>query len=83
VDQRRGGQSLGRAADSSIIGRLPFTDGVVRDVYEDMDGRQWVTGYDGERAYGVSLLRRTRRRSSRAYRREWAMATARRRDCAH
>jgi hypothetical protein len=26
-----------------------------RDVYEDSDGRQWVVGYDGERAYGVWL----------------------------
>jgi hypothetical protein len=36
-----------------VVGRVPFTDGVTRDVYEDADGRQWVTGYDGERVFGV------------------------------
>jgi hypothetical protein len=36
-----------------LIGRIPFVDGVTRDVYEDPDGRQWVAGYDGERVYGV------------------------------
>ena len=25
-------------------------------MHEDDDGRQWVTGYDGERVYGVWLL---------------------------
>jgi hypothetical protein len=38
-----------------VIGRVPFTDGVVRDVYEDADDRQWVIGHDGERVYGVWL----------------------------
>ncbi len=28
---------------------------MTRDVYEDDDGRQWITGYDGERVYGVWL----------------------------
>jgi len=28
---------------------VPFTDGVVRDVYEDADGRQSVIGCEGER----------------------------------
>jgi len=41
--------------DSRVVGRVPFADGVTRDVYEDTDGRQWVTGYDGERGYGVWL----------------------------
>jgi hypothetical protein len=35
------------ATDSRIIGRVPFTDGAVRDLYEDADGRQWV-GDDAE-----------------------------------
>jgi hypothetical protein len=38
------------------VGRVPFVDGVTRVVYEDPDGRQWVTGYEGERVYGVWLL---------------------------
>ena len=41
--------------DSRAVGRVPFVDGVLRDVYEDADGRQWVTGYEGERVYGVWL----------------------------
>jgi hypothetical protein len=40
------------AADSRIIGRVQFVDGVARDVHEDADGRQWVVSYDGERMYG-------------------------------
>jgi hypothetical protein len=43
------------ATDSRIIGRVPFTDGAEREVYEDDDGRQWVVGHDGERVYGVWL----------------------------
>jgi hypothetical protein len=42
--------------DSRIIGRVPFVDGVTRDVYEDPDERQWVIGYEGERVYGVWIL---------------------------
>jgi hypothetical protein len=41
---------------SRIIGSVPFVDGVARDVHEDADGRQWVTGYEGEMVYGVWLL---------------------------
>jgi hypothetical protein len=26
--------------DSRVVGRVPFADGVTRDVYEDTDGRQ-------------------------------------------
>ena len=44
------------ATDSRIIGRVPFVDGVNREVYEDADGRQLVTGYAGERVYGVWLI---------------------------
>jgi hypothetical protein len=40
---------MSEATEPRIIGRVPFVDGVVRDVYEDADGRQWVIGYDGER----------------------------------
>jgi hypothetical protein len=42
--------------DSRPIGRIPFVDGVVRDVQEENDGRQWVTGHEGEKVYGVWLL---------------------------
>jgi hypothetical protein len=42
--------------ESRIVGRVPFTDGVTREVYKDSDGRQWVTGYDGERVYGVWMM---------------------------
>jgi hypothetical protein len=42
--------------DSRVIGRVPFVDGVTRDVYEDGEGRHWVAGYDGERVYGVWLV---------------------------
>jgi hypothetical protein len=38
------------------VGRVPFVDGVAREVYEDADGRQWVVGYEGERVYGVLLV---------------------------
>jgi hypothetical protein len=41
--------------DSCVVGRVPFADGVIRDVYEAADGRQWLAGYDGERVYGVWL----------------------------
>jgi hypothetical protein len=40
-------------SDSGPVGRVPFVDGVTREVYEDPDGRQWVTGNEGERVYGV------------------------------
>ena len=42
--------------DPRTIGRVPFMDGVARDVYEDADGRPWVTGYDGERIYEVWMM---------------------------
>ena len=45
-----------RPEDSRVVGRVPFVDGVTRDVYEDADGRQWVAGYGGERVYGVWLV---------------------------
>jgi hypothetical protein len=35
---------------------VPFVGGVTRHVYEDADGRQQLTGYDGERVYGVWLM---------------------------
>jgi hypothetical protein len=42
--------------DSRVVGRVSFVDGVTRDVHEDANGRQSVTGYDGERVYGVWLV---------------------------
>jgi hypothetical protein len=47
---------MDQPGDSRLAGRVPFVDGVTRDVYEDADGRQWVAGYDGERVYGVWLM---------------------------
>jgi hypothetical protein len=38
-----------------IVGRVPFTDGIERDVFVNADGRQHVIGYDGEPVYGVWL----------------------------
>jgi hypothetical protein len=38
-----------------IIGRVPFTDGVTRDGFEDKNGRQWVVDDDGEPAFGLWL----------------------------
>jgi hypothetical protein len=49
-------KAMSDATDPRVIGRVPFTDGVMRDVYEDADGRQWVAGHDGEPVYGVWLL---------------------------
>jgi hypothetical protein len=46
---------MSNPTDDRILGRVPFVDGVTRDVYEDEFGCQWVTGYDGERVYGVWL----------------------------
>jgi hypothetical protein len=42
--------------DARLVGRVLFTDGVERDVFEDADGWQWVTSYDGERVYGVWMM---------------------------
>jgi hypothetical protein len=44
------------AARPRQVGRIPFTDGFERDVFEDSDGRQWVVGYEGEPVYGVWLM---------------------------
>jgi hypothetical protein len=30
---------------------IPFTDGIVLDVYEDAEGRQYVLEPDGEKCY--------------------------------
>jgi hypothetical protein len=35
------------------IGRVPFTDGIDRDVYEDAEGRQYVRDGDGGKVYGT------------------------------
>jgi hypothetical protein len=47
---------MNNPTDTRVVGRVPFVDGVPRDVYEDADGRQWVVGYDGERVYGVWII---------------------------
>jgi hypothetical protein len=39
-----------------LIGRVPFTDGVTRDVFEDRAGGRYVIGPDGKRVEGVWLL---------------------------
>jgi hypothetical protein len=39
-----------------IIARVPFVDGVTRDVYEEADGRQWFIGYEREKVYAVWLV---------------------------
>jgi Restriction endonuclease/GYF domain 2 len=39
-----------------VIGRVLCVDGITRDVYEDSDGRQWVTG-DAGRLFGLWLPR--------------------------
>jgi hypothetical protein len=38
-----------------ILGRIPFTDGVDRDVYEDAEGWQYVQDEDGGMVYGTWL----------------------------
>jgi hypothetical protein len=47
---------VNREGDERVVGRVLFTDGIERDVYQDTDDRQWVVGYDGERVYGVWLM---------------------------
>jgi hypothetical protein len=50
--QEQGAEVMPDATDSRVVGRLPFVDGVTRDVFEDADGRQCDEGDDGERVYG-------------------------------
>jgi hypothetical protein len=38
-----------------IIGRVPFTDDIDRDVDEDAEGRQYVHGEGGSKVYGEWL----------------------------
>lgn len=40
------------------VARVEFLGGIMRPVFEDMDGRQWVTDDDGERVYGVWFIPR-------------------------
>jgi hypothetical protein len=42
-------------SEPRIIGRVRFTDGTDRDVYEDAEGRQYVRGNDGASVYGIWL----------------------------
>ena len=38
------------------IGSIPFIDGVVRDVFLDTDGRQFVLDNFGQRVYGAWIF---------------------------
>ncbi len=40
------------------IARVPFVDGVTRDVFEDAGGRQFVLDDGGDPQYGVWILSR-------------------------
>ena len=42
--------------ESRVVGRVPFVDGATRDVYEDADGRQWVSGHDETRVLSQGQL---------------------------
>jgi hypothetical protein len=44
---------MSEATEPRVVGRVPFVDGIEREVYEDADGQQWVVGYSGEHVYGV------------------------------
>jgi hypothetical protein len=39
--------------NDTVIAHVPFTDGVSRDVFEDVTGRRYVINDDGERVYGM------------------------------
>jgi Trypsin-like peptidase domain len=41
-------------SDARVIGHVTRPDGVTCDVYEDVDGQQWITTYNG-RLYGLWL----------------------------
>lgn len=43
-------------SEDQPIGKVPFVDGVERDVYQDADGRQYVIDDDGVSVHGVWLL---------------------------
>ena len=58
-----GGTGCERRNRPRLIGRVPFVDGVTRDVHENPDGREWVTGYESETFSGGG--RPSRRRSGR------------------
>ncbi len=45
-----------READPRVIGRRRFLDGVDRLVYETPEGRQYISGFDGEPVYGQWLM---------------------------
>ena len=42
--------------NDTIIGRVPFTDGIERDVYLSGDGRQHVVDTAGMQVFGVWIL---------------------------
>jgi hypothetical protein len=43
------------ASEPRFTGRVPFTDGTMRDVFEDAAGRQYVVVASGEPVYGTWL----------------------------
>ena len=53
--------------ESRVVGRVPFVDGATRDVYEDADGRQWVSGHDETRALSQTPTLRPRRDLARTF----------------
>jgi hypothetical protein len=48
--QEQGEEVVTDASEPRVVGRVPFVDGVTRDVYEGADGRQWVKGGRAMRA---------------------------------
>lgn len=42
--------------DDTIIGRVPFPDGIERDVYQTDDGRQYVVDAAGLQVFGDWIL---------------------------
>ena len=42
----------------NVVAWSEFTDGVLRAVYEEPSGRQYVIDNDGERVYGVWFIPR-------------------------
>ena len=44
------------ASKRQPIARIPFTDGVERDVFQDKDRRQFVVDDEGDKVYGCWVL---------------------------
>jgi hypothetical protein len=50
-DKSHVGWFFTRRTPKRVTVRCPFTDGIVLDVYEDAEGRQYVLEPDGEKCY--------------------------------